>query len=151
MARDLTAKQRAFVEAYLSNGRNGAEAYRTAYDTKSSPQRSGEMAHELLANPKISPIVAAAEQQAEQRTVLALHKHGLTREALVEDVIAVIQDAKKAGERMTMLHGVKLAAQLGGLLVEKREVRQIRSLRDLTEEELAAIEADASKTEGDGR
>jgi hypothetical protein len=41
MAKKLTAQQAKFVKIYLSNGRNGADAYRNAYNTSMPPLGAG--------------------------------------------------------------------------------------------------------------
>jgi phage terminase small subunit len=66
--RPLTAKQEHFVREYLSNGRNGAAAYRAAYSTAATPQRCAVEASELLRNPKIADRVGLAVQKAERGT-----------------------------------------------------------------------------------
>jgi phage terminase small subunit len=66
--RKLTAKQEAFVAAYLSNGRNGAAAYRAAYNSKASAARVAEEAKKLLKHPLIAPRVAEVVEKAAERT-----------------------------------------------------------------------------------
>jgi phage terminase small subunit len=60
----LTGKQQKFLDAYLANGRNGAAAYRAAYQTNASNQRAVEEASRLLHHPKIAPKIAEAEGHA---------------------------------------------------------------------------------------
>jgi phage terminase small subunit len=66
--RPLTPKQEAFVREYLSNGRNGAAAYRVAYNEDAPPQRAAEEACKLLGHPKIAPRIGAVAERVEQRT-----------------------------------------------------------------------------------
>lgn len=56
MAEELTGKQQAFINAYLSNGFNATEAARTA-GYKGNDNVLGVTGHENLRNPKISVIV----------------------------------------------------------------------------------------------
>jgi phage terminase small subunit len=58
----LTGKQRAFIEQYFTNGRNGAAAYRVVYRSQSSNQHCAVEASKLLSNPKISRIVASRDR-----------------------------------------------------------------------------------------
>jgi hypothetical protein len=50
MAKNLTARQAKFLKTYLSNGGNGADAYKTAYNTAMPPQRCAQEGHKLLKN-----------------------------------------------------------------------------------------------------
>jgi phage terminase small subunit len=79
----LTEKQRAFFAAWLANGRNGAAAYRTAYNTTASPQRCHEMASDLLKHPKIASLVAEAESRADEATRRVLDRYEVTRERII--------------------------------------------------------------------
>jgi phage terminase small subunit len=101
MARDLTAKQRAFVNAYLANGMNGADAYRRAYGSKSSPQVVAVKAAELLRNGKIAVIVGEAQKRASAATERALDRYEVTREKVVSELARIgfanMQDYMRAG------------------------------------------------------
>jgi phage terminase small subunit len=112
MARDLTAKQRAFVEAYLRNGRNAAEAYRTAYDTNMSARLVADEASKLLQHPGIAPIVAEAERRAAAATERALDRYAVTKERIVSalarlgfydarDVFSWSEDGIRSSSRRT--------------------------------------------------
>lgn len=50
---DLTPKQEKFCQAYVETS-NGAEAYRTAYNSKAKPQNQAVEASKLLADPNIA-------------------------------------------------------------------------------------------------
>ena len=85
----LTDKQRAFVEAYLANGRNGAAAYRAAYDPKAAPTRAAEQASILLRNPKIAPLVAAAEARAAGATERVIERYAISRARIMAELAAI--------------------------------------------------------------
>jgi hypothetical protein len=89
MTDDLTPKQTKFVEVYLSNGRNGAAAYRRAYNTTMSPQRCAEEARKLIANPKISPRIGLAERRAEQAIERAIERYAVSRERNVAELARI--------------------------------------------------------------
>jgi hypothetical protein len=86
MAKKLTAQQAKFLKIYLSNGRNGADAYRNAYNTSMPPQRCAQEAHKLLKNPKIAPIIAQAEERAEALVERAIESYGVSRERNVAEL-----------------------------------------------------------------
>lgn len=65
----LTAKQEAFVKAYLSNGRNASAAYREAYKTDGMLESSINVeACKLLQNPKISQRLGVVIERAAEKT-----------------------------------------------------------------------------------
>lgn len=80
--RALSTKQRAFAEAYLKNGRNGAAAYREIYKATVTPQRATEAACEMLKHPKISLIIKGAEGKAEMATAKVVADYAVTRASL---------------------------------------------------------------------
>jgi phage terminase small subunit len=82
----LTPKQRSFVDAYLSNGRNACEAYRKAYNTKATPNTIAVEANRLLGHPKIAPILAKADQRAEKATARAIDQYEVTQERVTREL-----------------------------------------------------------------
>ena len=185
--RNLTAKQRAFVDAYLQNGRNAARAYRAAYDTSASPQRVAEEAAKLLKHPKIAPIVAKAGQKARERVDAVIERYAIDRGRIADElarlgfanmldyiridsdgdayvdlsnvdrdqaigiaevVVEDFKDGRGADARDVRRVRFKLAdkraalmdlAKLCGYIVDRKDVRVIRSFKDLTDDELNAL------------
>jgi phage terminase small subunit len=86
MARKLTEKQRRFAEAYLKNGRNAAQAYRTAYNTKGSPQLCAERAYELIRHPLIAAIIAEADAKAQAATQRVIDQYAVNEERVVAEL-----------------------------------------------------------------
>jgi phage terminase small subunit len=67
--RPLTAKQEAFVRAYLSNGRNASAAYREAYKADGMSEASVNVeAWKLLQHPKIAPRLEEVIDRAAEKT-----------------------------------------------------------------------------------
>jgi phage terminase small subunit len=87
VGRRLTAKQRAFVEAYLTNGRNAAAAYRSAYDTSASPARVAEDAQDLLKHPLISPIIEESDKKRDEVTRRVIEQTSITAEEIISRLI----------------------------------------------------------------
>lgn len=73
-------RERLFVEAYLANGRNGAQAAREAGYAASSAKRR---AVELLARPTVKAMLA-------ERTNALAKKYELTAEAVIEKLAKLI-------------------------------------------------------------
>jgi hypothetical protein len=86
MAKKPTARQAKFLETYLSNGGNGADAHKTAYNTSMPPQRCAQEGHKFLKNPKIAPIVAKARQRAEDAIGRAIETCAVSRQRNVAEL-----------------------------------------------------------------
>lgn len=85
--RKLTAKQQGFLTAYLRNGRNRAEAYRTAYDAKTaSPATCSKEGAKLLTHPLIAPQVAQAEASAAAKVGRAADQYAVTQERITAEL-----------------------------------------------------------------
>ena len=82
----LTAKQAEFLRIYLSNGRNGADAYRRAYTSKASPQNCAVEASKLIRHPKLAPRIAEAETRADQAVERAVERYAVSRERNVAEL-----------------------------------------------------------------
>lgn len=128
---DLTEKQRRFLEAYLSNGRNAAEAYRTAYASSANPATATKEGRRLLSHPLIAPLVEAAEARAETVTRQALDRYAISRETVLRELARVGFSSPKQ------------------LMTWGKSGVQLRESADLTEDEAAAV-AEVSETMSDG-
>ena len=83
----LTHKQKAFAEALALTG-NKAEAYRQAYDTKSSPKIQSQEGQALAKNPVIAMQVEAIKLSIEaQKYLLPAHLRALTIQKLTEKAL----------------------------------------------------------------
>jgi|APGre2960657404_1045060.scaffolds.fasta_scaffold06116_4 phage terminase small subunit len=83
----LTHKQKAFAEALALTG-NKAEAYRTAYDTHSTPKIQSQEGQALAKNPVIAMQVEAIKLSIEaQKYLLPAHLRALTIQKLTEKAL----------------------------------------------------------------
>ena len=82
----LTKKQAEFVKTYLSNGGNGAAAYRGSYGTHGSAATIQREAHRLTKNPKIAPMIAAAEEKAQARVSAVFDQYAITKERIAREL-----------------------------------------------------------------
>ena len=111
----LTPKQQKFVYKYLETG-NAAESYRHAYDTKNwSVDSINVEASRMLNHPKISLIIKAEQEKAQQR-------HEVTLESITKE----LEEARVLGmtEKQT---AAAISASLGkaklhGLVVDKSQL-----------------------------
>jgi len=115
VATNLTPKQEAFVQAYLTTG-NASEAYRVAYDAeKMKPSVINVKASELLADGKISVRVSTLRERAVERTLV-------TVEAITDRLLALAEKAEaKDSESGLNVSRASLmdVAKLNGLVIEK--------------------------------
>lgn len=82
---DLTSKQQAFCEAYVSNGFNGTQAAITAGYSQDTANR---MASENMTKPVIAEYIAKFKESATERALVT-----------IEDVVrGLMEEAKGSGE-----------------------------------------------------
>lgn len=161
--RKLTAKQEAFVAAYLTNGRKAAEAYRTAYDSNASPQRCAEDACRLLKHPKIAPRVAKVVEKAAElsgitvgRVLAELERMAFYDPADIAGVkvtepkdIAALPDAVRRaivgwGWDRAGNFTLKLADKRGSLELIGRHLAMFVERKEITGKDGGAVEIDAT-------
>ena len=85
----ITLKQRAFVNEYIANGRNGAAAYRKAYNSRADVKGCSREAAALLENPRVAAIIASKDRMlalAEQRELESLE---VTEERVIKTIAAL--------------------------------------------------------------
>jgi hypothetical protein len=85
----LTAKQKRFAKAIAIEGMTGADAYRSAYNTKAKPHVVGTDASKLKANPRVALEIEALEL-AQQ--VSALHSAEALRSLVISSLTSALID-----------------------------------------------------------
>lgn len=103
----LTHKERRFTEALVLESMTGADAYRTAYNTKAKPKQVGSEASRLKAKPRIAAEIAALEQAKELAT---LHSAEALRSLVISTLTKTIidEDTKPA----TRIQAAKILGQV---------------------------------------
>ncbi|MBO1361788.1 terminase small subunit [Acetobacter sacchari] len=102
---DLTPKQRRFVEVYLSNGENAAEAYRVAYSRTCPDATARANGSRLLKNANIVHLISRAQRAAKKRTDRIVDRYAINKEKVllelarigfadVTDVVNVVEDGE---------------------------------------------------------
>jgi hypothetical protein len=154
----LTTQQRAFVTAYISNDMaNATAAYRSAYPAslKWSGQDASREAKRLVDHPKISPILAIARVSAAAAAVETARQYDVSKASIVRELASmamapvtadsVIRPADKRGALVDL-------ARILGHIEDRKSVRLIKGVADLTDEELAALaETGRETSDGDTR
>jgi phage terminase small subunit len=131
----LTPKHAAFVREYLVDLNATQAAIRAGY----APGSAKQQGHRLLTDDDVSAAIAAGMQAKAQQT-------GITKAKVVAMALDGAERALASGNHNAYLRGVELLAKLHGHIVERRDVRVIRGLDDLTDDELAALKASALGT-----
>ncbi len=135
----LTAKQEAFCRAYIENGGNASDAYRTAYDAKGMKDATVHReAKALIDNPKVATRITTLRGAAAER-----------HEVTVDSLMAELEEARESA--MKNPRGISAAvsaimgkAKLLGLVVDKNEHtgkagKPVEVVHTLDEEGIALI------------
>ena len=90
--RDLTARQRSFVDEYSSGGmKNASEAYRRAYPSsrKWSNQVVAVEASRLLKHPKIALILQEIREKTDRALTRTIDNYAISKESLIEELASI--------------------------------------------------------------
>jgi phage terminase small subunit len=138
-AMSLTQKQQRFVEEYCVDFNATQAAIRAGY----SPSTAYAIGSENLKKPEIKAALEAAQ-------AAAVTNIQITKDYLIEQANDIMLKAKASGAWSAAKGANELLAKLTGQIVERRDLRVIRSIDDLTEEELRAIVERGPPEEEDG-
>lgn len=130
----LTAKQEAFVKAFLESG-NASHAYRIAYaagNMKDSAIHAN--AHKLLKHTEIAQRVEAARKTVQRKTEMSVER--LTRMALKAYKLAMKESVEAPSAAVAAVMAI---GKLHGLIVDKKEVTRKRDAADFSDDELLEI------------
>ena len=115
IAKNLTSKQQAFVDAFLISG-NASSSYRAAYDAENMKASTiHSRAHELLKHGKIR--VRLRQLQDETR-----RNNQITVDEIACGLRRAISGAEKSGQWSAAVSASVALAKLGGLMSEKRSM-----------------------------
>jgi phage terminase small subunit len=124
----LTSKQKRFIEEYLIDLNATQAAIRAGYSRKTAYA----IGSENLTKPEVKAALQAAQASVTTKTKI-------TKDYLVEQANDIMLKAKANGAWAAARGANELLAKLTGHLVERRDLRVIRSFEDLTEEELQQL------------
>jgi phage terminase small subunit len=105
----LTSKQQAFVDSVVA-GHNYIDAYKLAYDTKSSHKVMGISANALLKNPKIIKAIHTQRLELKKSMSIAIDKHNLQMHLASElkELYPKIQDEQTRIKVLEMLIAISI-------------------------------------------
>ena len=103
----LTHKERRFTEALVLDQMTGADAYRTAYNTKAKPKQVGSEASRLKAKPRIAAEIEALELA---KQVSTLHSAAALRSLVISTLTKTIIDEET--KPATRIQAAKILGQV---------------------------------------
>ena len=124
----LTPKQKRFVEEYCVDFNATQAAIRAGY----SPSTAYSIGSENLRKPEIKAALQAAQDAA-------ITDIRITKDYLIGQANDIMLKAKANGAWSAAKGANELLAKLTGHIIERRDMRVIRSVKDLTDEELATL------------
>ncbi len=126
MPRRLTLKQSAFVDAYVTNGGNGARAYREAGYKAPNPAAAATGAHKLVTSPHIDAAITRQQGDLQAQSYLTAH-----------DVIAgLLEIARSEDTASARVSAWSKIADILGLVVRQSRV----DVRERTESLSVALD-----------
>ena len=119
----LTHKQRRFAEALVLDEMTGADAYRTAYDTKANPKQVGTDASKLRSNPRIAAEIEALEHA---KQVAAWHSAEALRSLVISTLTsAIIDPDTKPATKITAAKILGTVTEVAAF-TERKEVTHVK-------------------------
>jgi hypothetical protein len=116
------------VDEYLVDLNGTQAAIRAGY----SPRTANEQAAQLLAKLSIREAVNAGKSKLVERT-----NH--TKDWVLQEAEETYRHARALDQPAAARGTLELIAKLHGYIVDRKDVRRIRSFEDLTDEELALL------------
>ena len=153
--RHLTAKQEAFTQAWLTNGFNAVLAYQTVYNSSNmQPATIRKEAVRVLQTPAIQcrieqaragnplvPVPAAIHSPRAVALPLPSKPEKSDKAWLLSEAVDLLILAKHTGNLAQVRSALELIGKITGDLVDRKELRVVRSWSDLTDAEVDALAA----------
>ena len=153
--RPLTAKQEAFTQAWLTNGFNAVLAYQTAYNSSNmQPATIRKEAVRVLQTPAIQfrieqaragnplvPVPVATHHPRPVALPLPSKPEKPDKAWLLSEAVDLLILAKHTANLAQVRSALELIGKITGDLVDRKELRVVRSWSDLTDAEVDALAA----------
>ena len=145
--RKLTDQQAAFIVAYIENGFSKlADSYLKAYPTSSAwtQRERASQGHKIANSLTVKPHIDQARQRSNIALSGAVARAAMSKAEVLVDLGTLFQAARDERNYTGATKVGELMAKLQGWITERRDVRVIRSIEDLTDEELDVLIAGRS-------
>ena len=154
--RTLTPKQDAFIGVWLTNGYNAMEAYRTAYNAgKMNVFNTTREANAVMASPAVTARLQElreADPTIPDPTELATTTHKAPtplpdvpdkpdKAWLLKSAVHLWRLSTHTGNLGQIKAALELIGKITGDLVDRKELRVVRTWADLSDAEVAALAA----------
>lgn len=137
--RKLNPKQQKFLQAYLTNGNVGSEAYRTAYECLSNDSTVAVMASNLLRTVNIVPFLDRLADSNKEDLVYAKKKLRAAMEAFKpiygKDSEGQPEKIEDVPDHKIIIEATNSLMKLNGEYIEKHEVKGSLKILRLTQDE----------------
>lgn len=153
----LTGQEREFVRL-IGEGSEQVNAYREAFQSRGSVKTCTSYAWKVMHRPAVRTALDAFRAEVAGRLTEVAKRQAISRETISLELASIAfcrgELKKEDGwdDRIVPVSQVRRAlmdlATLHGYIVERKDVRIIRSVEDLTDEELAALAADREQGYG---
>ena len=146
-ARKLTDQQAAFVVAYVENGFSKlADSYLKAYPSSVTwtQRERASQGHKIANSPTVKPHIDQARVRSNIALSGAVARAAMSKAEVLVDLGELFKTARDERNYTGATKVGELMAKLQGWITERRDVRVIRSIEDLTDEELDVLIAGRS-------
>lgn len=132
--RKVDDRHKRFVQEYLFDLNATQAAIRSGY----SPKGAHVTASRMLKDPDVLKMIEAAQVVMSERT-------SVTKGWLINEAVRVARKAEMEGRYTAARGTLELLARLHGFIIDRKDMRMVRSFADLSDEEIAALVAEGDR------
>lgn len=132
--RKVDDRHKRFVQEYLFDLNATQAAIRSGY----SPKGAHVTASRMLKDPDVVKMIEAAQVVMSERT-------SVTKGWLINEAVRVARKAEMEGRYTAARGTLELLARLHGFIIDRKDMRMVRSFADLSDEEIAALVAEGDR------
>lgn len=129
---DLNKKQLLFIDKYMTNGKNGTNAYIEVYKPKNTSIANGS-ASRLLANVKVKEEIARREQEE-------LKRYNIKREQIIKELLSILESDYMDYFKFN-IEIIKDLDEDGNIYEKERISKRLKLPEELTLEQRRAIKS----------
>lgn len=144
-----TAKQIALVKEYMANGCRKQNAYVTVYKPKTVGRRLELETEKMFGCAAVVSLLTQVDEEEREALRRAMQRYGATKENIINEMACI---AFAGPAELSIWPGGKLAdktqalfnlAKMQGYVIDRRDIRFVGRIEDLSDAELLALEEQA--------